>query len=66
MADLHYAVLQGAINLVVQKEKISTTHLGLVRTYGQLSFTPKDMQDANKSTVEKWLLTTYGTIQHDK
>ncbi len=45
-AHLRYAVLQGAINLVAQKGKISTTHLGLVRTYGQLSFTPKDMQDS--------------------
>ncbi len=45
-AHLRYAALQGAINLVAQKGKISTIHFGLVGTYGQLSFTPKNMQDS--------------------
>ncbi len=45
-ANLHYAALQGATNFVAQKGKISTTHLDLVETYGQLSFTPKNIQDS--------------------
>ncbi|WP_281356854.1 autotransporter outer membrane beta-barrel domain-containing protein [Bartonella gabonensis] len=43
----------------------TTTHFGLVGTYGQLSFTPKGMKDAGKNTVDKWSLTAYGTVQHD-
>ncbi len=45
-AHLRYAALQEAVNFVAQKGKISTTHFGLVETYGQLSFTPKNMQDS--------------------
>ncbi|USP03072.1 autotransporter outer membrane beta-barrel domain-containing protein [Bartonella taylorii] len=64
-ADIRYAALQGSIALPALKGKNITTHLGLVGTYGQISFTPKDMQDAGKSTLDKWSLTAYGSIQHD-
>ncbi|WP_208434141.1 autotransporter outer membrane beta-barrel domain-containing protein [Bartonella taylorii] len=64
-ADIRYAALQGGIALPALKGKNITTHLGLVGTYGQISFTPKDMQDAGKSTLDKWSLTAYGSIQHD-
>ncbi|WP_375683238.1 autotransporter domain-containing protein, partial [Bartonella sp. AP3QHHD] len=43
----------------------TTTHFGLVGTYGQLSFTPKDMKDAGKNTLDKWAITAYGSIQHN-
>ncbi|WP_212113099.1 autotransporter domain-containing protein, partial [Bartonella queenslandensis] len=64
-AHLRYAALQGGVNFAALEGHNTTTHLGLVGTYGQLSFTPKDMQDAGKSTLDKWSLTAYGTIQHD-
>ncbi len=38
--------LQGAVNFVALGQKIPTIHFGLIGTYGQLSFTPKNMQDS--------------------
>ncbi|QEE09670.1 autotransporter outer membrane beta-barrel domain-containing protein [Bartonella kosoyi] len=64
-ADLRYAALQGGVNFATLEGHNTTTRFGLIGTYGQLSFTPKDMQDAGKNTVDKWSLTAYGTIQHD-
>ncbi|WP_338155573.1 autotransporter outer membrane beta-barrel domain-containing protein [Bartonella krasnovii] len=64
-ADLRYAALQGGVNFATLEGHNTTTRFGLLGTYGQLSFTPKDMQDAGKNTVDKWSLTAYGTIQYD-
>ncbi|GAA5113673.1 hypothetical protein GCM10023261_17680 [Bartonella jaculi] len=64
-ADIRYAALEAGITLAAIEGKNATTHFGLVGTYGQLSFTPKDMADAGKSTVDKWSLTAYGSIQHN-
>ncbi|EJF92264.1 outer membrane autotransporter barrel domain-containing protein [Bartonella elizabethae F9251 = ATCC 49927] len=64
-ADLRYAALQGGVNFATLEGHNTTTRFGLIGTYGQLSFTPKDMQDAGKNTVDKWSLTAYGTIQYD-
>nr|WP_234924839.1 autotransporter outer membrane beta-barrel domain-containing protein [Bartonella vinsonii] len=64
-ADLRYAALQAGVTLAAIEGQNSTTHFGLVATYGQLSFTPKDMQDAGKNTLDKWSLTAYGSSQYD-
>ncbi|WP_208436304.1 autotransporter outer membrane beta-barrel domain-containing protein [Bartonella phoceensis] len=64
-AHLRYATLQGEINFAALEGQDTTIHFGFVGTYGQLSFTPKNMKDASKSTVDKWSLTAYGSIQHD-
>ncbi|WP_406604199.1 autotransporter outer membrane beta-barrel domain-containing protein [Bartonella gliris] len=64
-ADIRYAALQGGITLAAIEGQSVTTHLGLLGTYGKLSFTPKDMANASKSTLDKWSLTAYGTLQHN-
>ncbi|USP03578.1 autotransporter outer membrane beta-barrel domain-containing protein [Bartonella taylorii] len=64
-ADIRYAALQAGVTLAAIEEQNVTTRFGLVGTYGQISFTPKDMQDAGKSSLDKWSLTAYGSIQHD-
>ncbi|WP_425523232.1 autotransporter outer membrane beta-barrel domain-containing protein [Bartonella taylorii] len=64
-ADIRYAALQAGVTLAAIEQQNITTRFGLVGTYGQMSFTPKDMQDAGKSTLDKWSLTAYGSIQHD-
>ncbi|WP_375676564.1 MULTISPECIES: autotransporter outer membrane beta-barrel domain-containing protein [unclassified Bartonella] len=63
--DIRYAAIQGGVALTTLEGHSTTTHLGLLGTYGQLSFTPKEMQDASKSTLDKWSLTAYGSVQHD-
>ncbi|WP_208441150.1 autotransporter outer membrane beta-barrel domain-containing protein [Bartonella raoultii] len=64
-AHLHYAALQGGVNFAAIEGQNTTTHFGLIGTYGQLSFTPKNMKDAGKSTLDKWSLTAYTSIQHN-
>ncbi|WP_375629972.1 autotransporter domain-containing protein, partial [Bartonella sp. TT67HLJMS] len=64
-ADIRYAALQAGVTLAAIEGQNTTTHLGLVGTYGQLSFTPKDISDAGKNTLDKWSLTAYGSIQHN-
>ncbi|WP_375618258.1 autotransporter outer membrane beta-barrel domain-containing protein [Bartonella sp. AC134YNZD] len=64
-ADIRYAALQAGVTLAAIEGQNTTTHFGLVGTYGQLSFTPKDMKDAGKNTLDKWAITAYGSIQHD-
>ncbi|WP_455481737.1 autotransporter outer membrane beta-barrel domain-containing protein [Bartonella sp. B35(2025)] len=64
-ADVHYAASQAGITLTALEGQNITTDFGLLGTYGKLAFTPKDMQDSEKSILDKWLLTAYGSIQHD-
>ncbi|WP_375670454.1 autotransporter outer membrane beta-barrel domain-containing protein, partial [Bartonella sp. PS7NMGDW] len=64
-ADIRYAALQAGVTLAAIEGQNTTTHLGLVGTYGQLSFTPKDIKDAGKNTLDKWAITAYGSIQHN-
>ncbi|EJF75626.1 autotransporter outer membrane beta-barrel domain-containing protein [Bartonella alsatica] len=63
-ANFGYTALQGGATLAELEEHNITTHFGLVGTYGQLSFTPKDMKDAGKSILDKWSLTAYNSMQH--
>ncbi|WP_375665810.1 autotransporter outer membrane beta-barrel domain-containing protein [Bartonella sp. TT121SHDZB] len=64
-ANIRYAALQAGVTFATLEGQNTTTHFGLVGTYGRLSFTPKDMNDVSKSTWDKWSLTAYGSVQHD-
>lgn len=63
-ADIHYAALQAGFTLVALEDQNMTTNLGLLGTYGKLAFTPKDMEGADKSTLDKWSLTAYSGLHH--
>nr|WP_322789924.1 autotransporter outer membrane beta-barrel domain-containing protein [Bartonella henselae] len=63
---LHYTALQGGVNFAALEGQNTSTYFGLIGTYGQLSFIPKDMQDVSKNTVDKWSLTAYGSMQDDR
>ncbi|WP_019222027.1 autotransporter outer membrane beta-barrel domain-containing protein [Bartonella senegalensis] len=63
-ADVNYDAVQlGAIINALEGKNIST-HFGLLGTYGKLTFTPKDMQDSEKTKLDKWSLTAYSSIHH--
>ncbi|EJF79013.1 autotransporter outer membrane beta-barrel domain-containing protein [Bartonella doshiae] len=64
-ADINYAAIQAGAALAEIENKDISMHLGLMGTYGQLSFTPKDIEDADKSLLNKWAITAYGTLQHN-
>ncbi|WP_143245212.1 autotransporter outer membrane beta-barrel domain-containing protein [Bartonella sp. AR 15-3] len=63
-ADLRYNALQIGVALGVLENQNMTTNFGLLGTYGQVSFTPKDMEGADKSTLDKWSISAFGSIQH--
>ncbi|WP_455465758.1 autotransporter outer membrane beta-barrel domain-containing protein [Bartonella sp. B39] len=64
-ADIHYGALQAGVILAALEDQNITTNLGLLGTYGKLAFTPKDMEGADKSTLDKWSLAAYGSIRHN-
>ncbi|WP_035463547.1 autotransporter outer membrane beta-barrel domain-containing protein, partial [Bartonella birtlesii] len=64
-ADVHYAALQAGITLATLEKQSITANFGLLGTYGKLDFTPKDMEGADKSTLDKWSLAAYGSFRHD-
>ncbi|WP_375609244.1 MULTISPECIES: autotransporter outer membrane beta-barrel domain-containing protein [unclassified Bartonella] len=64
-ADVHYAALQAGVTLAALEEQNIAVNLGLLGTYGRLSFTPKDMEGADKSTLNKWSLTAYSRFHHN-
>ncbi len=64
-ADIHYAALQAGIILAALEEQNIAVNFGLLGTYGKLSFTPKDMEGADKSILDKWSLAAYGSFSHN-
>ncbi|GAA5107627.1 autotransporter outer membrane beta-barrel domain-containing protein [Bartonella jaculi] len=64
-ADVQHAALQAGVTLVALEEQDITTTFGLLGTYGKLAFTPKDMDGAGKSTLDKGSITAYSSVQHD-
>ncbi|WP_409360979.1 autotransporter outer membrane beta-barrel domain-containing protein [Bartonella heixiaziensis] len=63
-ADVNYNALQLGVVLAALEGKDISTHFGLLGTYGKLAFTPKEMEDSEKTTLDKWSLTAYSGIQH--
>ncbi|WP_273760883.1 autotransporter outer membrane beta-barrel domain-containing protein, partial [Bartonella sp. ML70XJBT.G] len=64
-ADLHYAALQAGVTLATREDQNITTNFGLLGTYGKLAFTPKDIEGADKTALDKWSLAAYGNLNHD-
>uniref|UniRef100_UPI000562AFCB autotransporter outer membrane beta-barrel domain-containing protein n=1 Tax=Bartonella florencae TaxID=928210 RepID=UPI000562AFCB len=63
-ADVHYGALQAGIALATSEYKNITANFGLLGTYGKLAFTPKDMEGADKNTLDKWSLAAYTSFRH--
>ncbi|WP_208432858.1 autotransporter outer membrane beta-barrel domain-containing protein [Bartonella taylorii] len=64
-ADVRYAALQAGIMLAALEDQDMTTSFGLLGTYGKLAFTPKHMDGSDKSTLDKWSLAAYGSLDHN-
>ncbi|UNF35088.1 autotransporter outer membrane beta-barrel domain-containing protein [Bartonella krasnovii] len=63
-ADVNYKALQLGAILATSESKDISAHFGLLGTYGKLAFTPKEMQDSEKTTLDKWSITAYSSLQH--
>ncbi|EJF86701.1 autotransporter outer membrane beta-barrel domain-containing protein, partial [Candidatus Bartonella washoeensis] len=64
-ADVQYTAVQAGVTLAALEDQNITANFGLLGTYGKLAFTPKDMEGADKSTLDKWLLSAYGSVRHN-
>lgn len=62
-ADVNYTALQLGVILATLEGKDMSAHFGVLGTYGKLAFTPKEMQDSEKTTLDKWSLAAYSSIQ---
>ncbi|MCZ2328977.1 autotransporter outer membrane beta-barrel domain-containing protein [Bartonella sp. F02] len=65
-ANINYYALQAGLASSMLEGQNITANFGLIGTYGKLSFTPKDVKDADKSALDKWLLTAYTGLQYEK
>ncbi|MET3560505.1 outer membrane autotransporter protein [Bartonella japonica] len=65
-ADVRYAALQAGLALTALENQDTTTSLGFLGTYGKLAFTPKGIEGSEKSTLDKWSVSAYGSIHHNK
>ncbi|WP_144754199.1 autotransporter outer membrane beta-barrel domain-containing protein [Bartonella saheliensis] len=61
-ADLQYTALQAGVTLATLEDQNVITNFGLLGTYGKLAFTPKDMEGADKTTLDKWSLAAYSGL----
>ncbi|AGF74900.1 Inducible Bartonella autotransporter [Bartonella australis AUST/NH1] len=63
-ADALYAAVQAGTVFSLLENQDITAQLGFVGTYGQLSFSPKNVGDSNKTTLNKWSSTVYSGVGH--
>ncbi|AQX20282.1 autotransporter outer membrane beta-barrel domain-containing protein [Bartonella sp. WD16.2] len=64
-ADIGYTAIQTGVALAALEVQNISSYFGLLGTYGKLSFTPKNMADADKTALEKWGITAYSSVQHN-
>nr|WP_244596030.1 autotransporter outer membrane beta-barrel domain-containing protein [Bartonella doshiae] len=63
--NIRYAATQAGLTASAQDGQNTTIYWGLTGTYAQLSLSPKDIEDSEKSTLNKWSVTAYSGIEHN-
>ncbi|WP_455476365.1 autotransporter family protein [Bartonella sp. B17] len=63
--DLDYNAVEAGVLFKAIESAYGTTSFGVIGTYGKLSLQPVDVEQSKKSAFEKWMLTAYGSMQHD-
>ncbi len=63
--NLDYNAIEMGILLKTIESAYSTTFFGVMGSYGKLSLQPRDVEQSEKSTFDKWTVTAYGSIEHD-
>ncbi|WP_273782711.1 autotransporter outer membrane beta-barrel domain-containing protein [Bartonella sp. ML69XJBT] len=63
--DLGYHAVEAGVSLKAMKSADYSTSFGIMGTYGKISLQPQDVVESKKSAFDKWLVTAYGSIQHD-
>uniref|UniRef100_UPI001ABB9795 hypothetical protein n=1 Tax=Bartonella doshiae TaxID=33044 RepID=UPI001ABB9795 len=63
--NIRYAATQAGFTASAQDGQNTIIYWGLTGTYAQLSLSPKDIEDSEKSTLDKWSVTAYSGIEHN-
>ncbi|WP_273756953.1 autotransporter outer membrane beta-barrel domain-containing protein [Bartonella sp. MM73XJBT] len=63
--NLGYHAVEAGVSLKAMKSADCSTGFGIMGTYGKISLQPQDVVESKKSAFDKWLVTAYGSIQHD-
>ncbi|WP_455476364.1 autotransporter family protein [Bartonella sp. B17] len=63
--DFDYNAVEAGVLFKAIESAYGTTSFGVIGTYGKLSLQPVDVEQSKKSAFEKWMLTAYGSMQHD-
>ncbi|MBX4335204.1 autotransporter outer membrane beta-barrel domain-containing protein [Bartonella raoultii] len=64
-ANIRYGALQAGAIFPAMEDQNITTNFGFWGSYGKLDFTPKDIDGAGKTKLDKWSLSAYGNIQNN-
>ncbi|WP_375642406.1 MULTISPECIES: autotransporter outer membrane beta-barrel domain-containing protein [unclassified Bartonella] len=60
-----YSAIKTDILLKTIESAYSTTSFGIMGTYGKLSLQPRNVEQSQKSTFNKWSFTTYGSVKYN-
>ncbi|WP_273723934.1 autotransporter outer membrane beta-barrel domain-containing protein [Bartonella sp. AU18XJBT] len=60
-----YNAIKTDILLKTIESAYSTTSFGIMGTYGKLSLQPRNVEQSQKSTFNKWSFTTYGSVKYN-
>ncbi|WP_375648344.1 autotransporter outer membrane beta-barrel domain-containing protein [Bartonella sp. MU70NMGDW] len=63
--NVDYNAIKTNILLKTIESAYSTTSFGIMGTYGKLSLQPRNVEQSQKSTFNKWSFTTYGSVKHN-
>ncbi|MCZ2204452.1 autotransporter outer membrane beta-barrel domain-containing protein [Bartonella sp. A05] len=63
-ADLGYNAIESGVLLYTKERRFGSTSFGVMGTYGKLSLQPQNVENSQKSTFDKWSITTYASVKH--
>ncbi len=63
--NLDYNAVGVGVVLKARESTYSSASFGLMGTYGKMALLPKDVAQSQKSSLNKWSVTAYGSMQYD-
>ncbi|WP_273789419.1 autotransporter outer membrane beta-barrel domain-containing protein [Bartonella sp. ML70XJBT] len=64
-AELDYNAFQAGVLLNEMESLYTRTFFGALGNYGKLSLAPQNVEQSKKSSLDKWSIGAYGSLQHD-
>ncbi|VEJ45857.1 Type V secretory pathway, adhesin AidA [Bartonella vinsonii] len=64
--DLDYHAIEASILLRTIESEYSATSFGIMGIYGKISLQPRNIEQSQESTFDKWTVTAYSSMQHER